>query len=201
MAGRFTSQRRTIIWPTATLTWMRPVYAALGTSVAAIRHDMDDDERRAAYAADVTYATASEFGFDHLRDAMRFAKDELVQRGLAFALVDEADAILIDEARVPLSLFGPLGDRSAHYQAIDHIVATLDPRHYDAEHGRRRVALSEAGSRPSSRRCGRPDCLRRTCRCYDTDADRAAASRDAGPARACAAGSATATMSCTTVRS
>lgn len=125
--------------------WMQPVYAALGTSVAAIRYDMDDDERRAAYAADVTYGTASEFGFDHLRDTMRFAKADLVQRGLAFALVDEADAIMIDEASVPLSLFGPLGDRSTYYQAIDRIVALLDGRHYDTEKLHQRVVLTEAG--------------------------------------------------------
>jgi preprotein translocase subunit SecA len=126
--------------------WMRPLYAALGTTVAAIHSDMDDDERRAAYAADVTHAAASELGFDVLRDGMRFAKSELVQRGLAFALVDEADAIMIDEARVPLSLFGPLGERSSYYQAIDRIVAGLHAEHYDAEPDRRRVSLSDAGS-------------------------------------------------------
>jgi preprotein translocase subunit SecA len=125
--------------------WMRPVYAALGSSVGAIAHDMDDDARRQAYAADITYGTASEFGFDYLRDNMKFDAADTVQRGLCFALVDEADAVMIDEARVPLSLFGPLGDQSALYQAIDRIVAPLRPEHYDLETGKRRVSLSSTG--------------------------------------------------------
>ena len=125
--------------------WMRPVYETLGTTVRAIRQDADDDERRVAYAADVTYGPAAEFAFDFLRDGMRFDRAERVQRGLVCALVDEADAIMIDEARVPLSLFGPLGDRSMHYNLVDRIVASLDERHYDSEPGRRRVSLSEDG--------------------------------------------------------
>jgi preprotein translocase subunit SecA len=149
--------------------WMRPIYEALGTSVASIRQDMDDDERRAAYAADVTYASASELGFDHLRDTMRFAESELVQRGLAFVLVDEADAIMIDEASVPLSLFGPLGDRSAHYQAIDRIVAGLDSRHYDTEKARQRVTLTDAGIETVERGLRQTGLLKQAS-LYDTDA-------------------------------
>jgi preprotein translocase subunit SecA len=150
--------------------WMRPLYEALGTTVGAIRHDMDDDARRTAYAADVTYGPASEFGFDFLRDNMRFAKGELVQRGLAFALIDEADAIMIDEARVPLSLFGPLGDQSAHYQLIDRIVATLDQRHYDTEPGRRRVALNDAGATAVEQALRQAGLLKQDASLYDTGA-------------------------------
>lgn len=148
--------------------WMRPVYAMLGTSVGAIRQDMDDDERRAAYAADITYGPASEFGFDFLRDNMRFAKAELVQRGLAFALVDEADAIMIDEARVPLSLFGPLGDRSAYYQVIDRIVAPLDERHYHTEPGRRRVSLNDTGTDAVERSLRQAGLLKQNASLYDS---------------------------------
>lgn len=147
--------------------WMRPLYAALGTTVAAIRHDMDDDERRAAYAAGVTHGAASELGFDVLRDNMRFAKAELVQRGLRFALVDEADAIMIDEALVPLSLFGPLGDRSAHYLTIDRVVAALDARHHEADHGHRRVALSDAGADAVEQGLRRTGLLKADASLYD----------------------------------
>lgn len=126
--------------------WMQPVYAALGMSVGTVTHDMDDDARRAAYAADITYGTASEFGFDFLRDNMKFTAENTVQRGLPFALVDEADAVMIDEARVPLSLFGPLGDRSELYQSIDQIIAQLGPGAYDFDSRKRRVSLTSAGT-------------------------------------------------------
>ncbi|MBN8962287.1 MAG: preprotein translocase subunit SecA [Rhizobiales bacterium] len=124
--------------------WMRPVYDLLELSTGVITQDMDDDAKREAYRCDVTYGIASEFGFDHLRDNMKFATAETVQRGHTFALIDEADAILIDEATMPLALFGPLGDHSGFYQAIDAIIATLQPTHYDIDH-RRRVTLTEPG--------------------------------------------------------
>ncbi|MCO5132713.1 MAG: preprotein translocase subunit SecA [Xanthobacteraceae bacterium] len=124
--------------------WMRPVYDLLGLSCGVITPDMDDDARRDAYRCDLTYGVASEFAFDHLRDNMKFAAAETVQRGHAFALIDEADAILIDEAGMPLALFGPLGDQSAFYQAIDAVIAALRPVHHDLDH-RRRVTLTEAG--------------------------------------------------------
>jgi preprotein translocase subunit SecA len=126
--------------------WMRPVYAALGVSVGTITSALDDEARRTAYRADITYGTASEFGFDYLRDNMKFDAADTVQRGLAFALVDEADAVMIDEARVPLSLFGPLGDHSTLYTSVDRIVATLGSRDYDCEPDKRRVSLSTTGA-------------------------------------------------------
>lgn len=124
--------------------WMRPVYEMLGLSVGLISQEMDDDTRRAAYACDVTYGMASEFGLDYLRDNLKFSATETVQRGHAFALVDEADAVLIDDAGVPLSLYGPLGDQSEYYRLIDRIIAVLQPVHYQLD-TRRRVALSDAG--------------------------------------------------------
>ncbi|MGN6309129.1 MAG: preprotein translocase subunit SecA [Xanthobacteraceae bacterium] len=125
-------------------TWMRPVYELLGLSVGVITQEMDDDVKREAYRCDITYGVASEFGFDYLRDNMKFTTAETVQRDHAFALIDEADATLIDEATMPLALFGPLGDHAGFYQAIDTVIAKLQPAHYDIDH-RRRVALTEAG--------------------------------------------------------
>jgi len=126
--------------------WMQPVYRMLGLSTGVVTQQMDDDARREAYRCDITYGTASEFGFDFLRDNMKFTAAETVQRGHVFAIVDEADATLIDEAAMPLALFGPLGDHSIFYQAIDAVVATLEPQHYSIDH-RRRVSLTEAGYR------------------------------------------------------
>jgi preprotein translocase subunit SecA len=124
--------------------WMRSVYDLLGLTTGVITQEMDDDSRREAYRCDITYGIASEFGFDYLRDNMKFSPAETVQRGHAFVLVDEADATLIDEASMPLALFGPLGDRSGFYQAIDAVIASLQPAHYEIDF-RRRVALTEAG--------------------------------------------------------
>ncbi|MGX9391340.1 preprotein translocase subunit SecA [Nitrobacteraceae bacterium UC4446_H13] len=124
--------------------WMRPTYDLLGLSVGVITQDMDDDARRDAYRRDITYGIASEFGFDYLRDNMKFTAAETVQRGHAFALIDEADATLIDEATMPLALFGPLGDHAGFYRAVDTVIAALQPIHHDVDH-RRRVTLTEAG--------------------------------------------------------
>ncbi len=124
--------------------WMRPVYEALGLSVGLVTSDMDDESRRHAYACDVTYGPASEFAFDYLRDNMKFSSADTVQRGHDFALVDESDAVLIDEAGMPLSLYGPLGDHSGFYRTIDLIVAELDPTHYQFDE-RRRVHLTDDG--------------------------------------------------------
>jgi preprotein translocase subunit SecA len=124
--------------------WMRPIYDVLGLSVGLVTQHVDDDTRRAAYACDVTYGIASEFGFDYLRDNMKFSAAETVQRGHAFALIDEVDSVLIDEASMPLALFGPLGDQSDFYRQVDSIVATLGPGDYDIDE-RRRVTLTDPG--------------------------------------------------------
>jgi preprotein translocase subunit SecA len=105
--------------------WMGEVYKFLGLTVGCIVHGLDDAERKAAYACDVTYATNNELGFDYLRDNMKMSRDEMVQRGHAFAIVDEVDSILIDEARTPLIISGPLEDRADLYISIDEQVRRL----------------------------------------------------------------------------
>ena len=105
--------------------WMGKVYRFLGLSVDTIVHGLDDEQRKRAYAADVTYATNNELGFDYLRDNMKLRKDDMAQRGHAFAIVDEVDSILIDEARTPLIISGPLEDRADLYNAIDALMISL----------------------------------------------------------------------------
>jgi preprotein translocase subunit SecA len=109
--------------------WMGEVYKFLGLTVGCIVHGLDDVERKAAYACDVTYATNNELGFDYLRDNMKMSRDEMVQRGHAFAIVDEVDSILIDEARTPLIISGPLEDRADLYISIDEQVKLLCAEH------------------------------------------------------------------------
>jgi preprotein translocase subunit SecA len=102
--------------------WMGQVYRFLGLSVGVIIHDLSDEERKAAYDSDVTYGTNNEFGFDYLRDNMKFSRDQMVQRGHVYAIVDEVDSILIDEARTPLIISGPSDDHSSLYQTIDAVM-------------------------------------------------------------------------------
>src|SRR4029078_5032222 len=99
--------------------WMGRVYKFLGLSVGVIVHGLSDEERRVAYASDVTYATNNELGFDYLRDNMKYERAQMVQRGHSYAIVDEVDSILVDEARTPLIISGPLEDRSEMYNTID----------------------------------------------------------------------------------
>jgi len=147
--------------------WMRPIYVLLGFSVGLVTQEIDDDTRRAAYACDITYGTASEFGLDFLRDHLKFGADETVQRGHGFALVDEADATLSDDAGVPLALYGPLGDQSGLYHAIDAIVAALTPAHYELD-PRRRVALTEAGYETVDRALRRAGLLKPAASLHET---------------------------------
>jgi preprotein translocase subunit SecA len=105
--------------------WMRPVYAFLGLTVGVIRNSQDSEEKRAAYACDITYGTNNEFGFDYLRDNLAFRLEDRVQRGLVYAVVDEVDSILIDEARTPLIISGPADESTELYLAIDALVPKL----------------------------------------------------------------------------
>ncbi len=105
--------------------WMGPIYRALGLHVGVIVHDLDDAERRAAYAADITYGTNNEFGFDYLRDNMKYDLADCVQRGHQFAIVDEVDSILIDEARTPLIISGPAEESTDKYYRIDKVIPKL----------------------------------------------------------------------------
>jgi preprotein translocase subunit SecA len=109
--------------------WMGQVYRFLGLTVDTIVHGLDDEQRKAAYAADVTYATNNELGFDYLRDNMKLRKDDMAQRGHSFAIVDEVDSILIDEARTPLIISGPLEDRADLYISVDALVKALVAEH------------------------------------------------------------------------
>ena len=104
---------------------MGRVYRFLGLSVGVIVHGLNDDERRVAYAADVTYGTNNEFGFDYLRDNMKYRLDEMVQRDFNYAIVDEVDSILVDEARTPLIISGPAEDSSDLYRRVDAVVKEL----------------------------------------------------------------------------
>jgi len=120
--------------------WMSPLYRALGLTVGVIVHDLEDEERRAAYGADITYGTNNEFGFDYLRDNMKYDLADCVQRGHHFAIVDEVDSILIDEARTPLIISGPAEESTDKYYKIDKIIPklikdvdfTLDEKHRTA---------------------------------------------------------------------
>src|SRR6185295_6344246 len=109
--------------------WMGAIYKFLGLTVGCIVHDLDDDERRVQYACDVTYGTNNELGFDYLRDNMKMRKQEMVQRGHYYAIVDEVDSILIDEARTPLIISGPVEDRAELYNAVDELMKVLVAEH------------------------------------------------------------------------
>ncbi len=126
--------------------WMGAVYKFLGLTVGCIVHDLDDDQRRAQYACDVTYATNNELGFDYLRDNMKMSAADMVQRGHAFAIVDEVDSILIDEARTPLIISGPVEDRAELYNAVDALMPKLVPEHFELDEKQRQVSLTEAGN-------------------------------------------------------
>ena len=126
--------------------WMGQVYRFLGLTVGVIVHDMDDVQRKAAYACDVTYGTNNELGFDYLRDNMKMRKDEMVQRGHSFAIVDEVDSILVDEARTPLIISGPLEDRADQYQAVDAVIPQILAEDFDLDEKQRQVSLTEAGN-------------------------------------------------------
>ncbi len=126
--------------------WMGRVYRFLGLSVGVIVHGLTDDERRAAYACDVTYGTNNEFGFDYLRDNMKYERASMVQRGHNFAIVDEVDSILIDEARTPLIISGPLEDRSDFYNTIDAFIPQLGPDDFELDEKQRSATFTEAGN-------------------------------------------------------
>ena len=127
-------------------SWMGEIYEFLGLSVGVIVQDLSDEERQSAYAADVTYGTNNEFGFDYLRDNMKFRLDDMCQREFEFAIVDEVDSILIDEARTPLIISGPAEDSSEMYQDINGLIPELTEADFEKDEKQRTVMLTEAGT-------------------------------------------------------
>ena len=125
--------------------WMGKIHEFLGLTVGVIVHGLDDDERRAAYGCDITYGTNNEYGFDYLRDNMKYSREDMVQRPFNYAIVDEVDSILIDEARTPLIISGPTEDNSELYVKIDRLIPTLLPEHYELDEKTKTVTLNEIG--------------------------------------------------------
>ncbi|MBW9227002.1 preprotein translocase subunit SecA [Leptospira interrogans] len=126
--------------------WMKPIYDFLGISVGVIQHDMDHEQRKVAYAADITYGTNNEFGFDYLRDNMVSHKDHKVQRSHFFAIVDEVDSILIDEARTPLIISGPSDEATDKYVRVNKIIPKLsEGEDFEVDEKARNVLLTEKG--------------------------------------------------------
>ncbi|MDB5620319.1 preprotein translocase subunit SecA, partial [Tardiphaga sp.] len=125
--------------------WMGQIYSFLGLTTGVIVHGLDDAERQQAYACDITYGTNNEYGFDYLRDNMKYRLEDMCQRGHFYAIVDEVDSILIDEARTPLIISGPLDDRSEFYNTIDGYIPLLDKTDYEVDEKQRSVTLTEAG--------------------------------------------------------
>ncbi|MDB5600034.1 MAG: preprotein translocase subunit SecA [Xanthobacteraceae bacterium] len=125
--------------------WMGQIYNFLGLSVGVIVHGLDDEERAKAYNADITYGTNNEYGFDYLRDNMKYRLEDMTQRGHIYAIVDEVDSILVDEARTPLIISGPLDDRSEFYNTIDAFIPSLEKDDFEVDEKQRTVTLTEKG--------------------------------------------------------
>ncbi|MHA1108319.1 MAG: preprotein translocase subunit SecA [Alphaproteobacteria bacterium] len=126
--------------------WMGQIYEFLGLTVGCIVHGLEDGERAAQYEADVTYGTNNEFGFDYLRDNMKFSLDDMVQREFNFAIVDEVDSILVDEARTPLIISGPTDDNSELYRAADKLMPMLEASDYEKDEKQRSATFTEPGT-------------------------------------------------------
>ncbi|MFG6589795.1 preprotein translocase subunit SecA [Sulfitobacter sp. 1A12157] len=126
--------------------WMGKVFGALGLTTGVAYSGMPEDQKRAAYACDITYATNNELGFDYLRDNMKSNLSDMLQRGHNFAIVDEVDSILIDEARTPLIISGPSQDRSEMYQIIDALIPSLTDEHYELDEKTRNVTFTDEGN-------------------------------------------------------
>ena len=125
--------------------WMGQIYRFLGLTVGCVLHDMEHEDKKKAYQADVTYGTNSEFGFDYLRDNMCFRVEDMVQRPFSYAIVDEVDSILIDEARTPLIISGQAQDSSDLYRRVDKVMCNIRPEHFEKDEKFRQISLTEAG--------------------------------------------------------
>ncbi len=126
--------------------WMGRLYSFLGMTTGVIIHDLEDDQRQEAYNCDITYGTNNEFGFDYLRDNMKMDIEDMVQRGHNYAIVDEVDSILIDEARTPLIISGPVDDKSDLYSSVDTIIPMIEDGDYELDEKTRSVSFTEEGT-------------------------------------------------------
>lgn len=126
--------------------WMGNVFSALGMTTGVVYPQQPDEEKKGAYAADITYATNNELGFDYLRDNMKSSLEEMAQRGHNFAIVDEVDSILIDEARTPLIISGPAQDRSELYVTVDKLIPDLEEDHYKIDEKTKNVTFTDEGN-------------------------------------------------------
>lgn len=149
--------------------WMGKIYKFLGLSVGTIIGGMDDEARKEAYNADITYCTNNELGFDYLRDNMKFAEDQHVQRKPSFAIIDEVDSILIDEARTPLIISGPVNDNTELYLAIDQIAQKLTEEHYDKDEKIRTINLNEEGTNKVEELLAEQGLIEKNSGLYDFD--------------------------------
>ncbi len=149
--------------------WMGKLHQYLGLTVGCITHDMDDEDRQAAYGCDITYATNNELGFDYLRDNMKFVREAMVHRPFFYAIVDEVDSILIDEARTPLIISGPTEDNSELYTQVDALIKRLAPDDYDKDEKHRTVTLTEKGVRTVEAMLVAAQMMPETASLYDID--------------------------------
>ena len=163
--------------------WMGRIYGFLGLTVGIIVHDLTDEQRAAAYRCDVTYGTNNEIGFDYLRDNMKYRQDAMVQRPFNFAIVDEVDSILIDEARTPLIISGPAEDSSELYRRVDTVIPRLTAAAYEKDEKNRTVVFTEAGVEEVEEVLRTDGLLPEGISLYAPTQVTAAAPRDAGAAR------------------
>ena len=126
--------------------WMGQIYRFLGLTVGCIVHNLSDDQRRSAYACDITYGTNNELGFDFLRDNMKYSMEDMVHRDFNYAIVDEVDSILIDEARTPLIISGPSQDNTDLYDRVDKIIPLLKAEHFEKDEKQRSITFTDAGT-------------------------------------------------------
>ena len=149
--------------------WMGKVFAALGLTTGYIHSNMPEDDKRAAYDCDITYATNNELGFDYLRDNMKSELSQIFQKEHSFAIVDEVDSILIDEARTPLIISGPAEDRSEMYTVIDKVIPLLEPEHYDLDEKTRNVTFTDDGTEFLEEQLRARDLLEENMTLYDPE--------------------------------
>jgi preprotein translocase subunit SecA len=140
--------------------WMGQIYKFLGLTTGVIVHGLDDEQRKQAYDCDITYGTNNELGFDYLRDNMKYRLEDMAQRGHTFAIVDEVDSILVDEARTPLIISGPLDDRSDFYNTIDAFIPLLDKGDFEVDEKQRTTTLTESGMEKMEQRLRAADLLK-----------------------------------------